>query len=931
MRKQIMKSAIVSISTILLTSPVMTSAQVLEEVIVTAQRREQSLQEVPISIESFGGAEIQQQGYRNLDDLANFSATVLVDDDDFLSTERSVRGFGSSGNALTVEQAVPIFLDGIHHGRPGQVKNAFMDVQSVEVLKGPQPVYFGMSATAGAFNIRSAGPTAEWEGYIDSELGNIGKGAIEAAIGGPISDNWGIRVAGKYETRDGFMKDVVDGRSLGDYENLGGRITLQWTPTDDFQATLKAEFSQIEKFPEARHICLTEGTLLYRRNDQTQPGYPTGPERAVFADAPKGAGWSQPTDIDYDCFGSNKGISSGGPWFAPPLNIHEEGSDAGAIDAREALDGFNKALWEQTDGRAGSPYGIVGIEKIDNEEGSLDLNYTLDNGIEVNSLTGYSYFKRLNWRDNSDSPFLLNQQDRVEIFHQVSQELRFTSPSGGTIEWMAGLFWQKTGYDITSNSATPGVRQGLRYNDIIREDQEWKTAFANITFNFLDDRASIDLGGRYIDLDKSGAIAGVAGQFIFDEMPCATNRDDRTTDWLGPVGQEDRFDPDVCTPDPMGVQIAAADAAFLVDDADTANLWILDYGGSRNTPPNWRSPLTSAVGIFIYPNRDTNTIGGPRNGSALRRTPFVEGRVEDGVDCCNFGSSEFDPQVTLRYRVNDDHSVFARWAQAFKAAGFDTGVTTINATVEDFRFDAENAETYEVGAKGTLFDGAARYDITWFRTDFNNFQITVPTGNPNDPFLNSNAGKQRATGVEFGYTHALTENLTLGLAGAWLNGEMKYFPAGGCTPIEARTAPGSGCVLDDPSDPDSGGTIDRSGEEAPKSPDYKLVMRLDYWMPVFNDYKATWNFQGYVSDGYLTDVNGFSKEVKMNKHEDINMSLGVGDMDDTWNLSVYGRNLLEARKSYNEEFDVVPSGFLGSGMGPSNFLTYGVKFRYNFQ
>ena len=137
-KNNLFKIVLGTVATSLLTGPVLVSAQVLEEVIVTAQRREQSLQEVPISIESFGGAEIQQQGYRNLDDLANFPATVLVDDDDFLSTERSVRGFGSSGNALTVEQAVPIFVDGIHHGRPGQVKNAFMDVQSVEVLKGPQ-------------------------------------------------------------------------------------------------------------------------------------------------------------------------------------------------------------------------------------------------------------------------------------------------------------------------------------------------------------------------------------------------------------------------------------------------------------------------------------------------------------------------------------------------------------------------------------------------------------------------------------------------------------------------------------------------------------------------------------------------------------------------------------------------------------------------
>jgi outer membrane receptor protein involved in Fe transport len=492
------------------------------------------------------------------------------------------------------------------------------------------------------------------------------------------------------------------------------------------------------------------------------------------------------------------------------------------------------------------------------------------------------------------------------------------------IEWMGGLFWQKTGYDITANHSTISVRRGLRYNDIIREDQEWLSAFANVTFNFLDDRASIDLGGRYVDLDKSGAIAGVAGQFIFDAMPC---QGDLALDHLG-LGNAD---PNTCTPDPNAVQIAAADATVLLDGADTNNLWILDYNGTRRTPTNWRSPETAAVGLFIYPNRTVNTIGGPRNGRSLRRDPFVSGRVEDGVGCCDFSSTEFDPQVTLRFRLNNDHSLFGRWAQAFKAGGFDTGVTTINASVDDFRFEPETAETLEFGSKGNLFNGAARYDITLFRTDFNDFQITVPTGDINDPFLNTNAGKQRVSGLEFGYTHALTDQLTMGLAGAIMDGKMKFFPAGGCTPAEARTAAESGCVLDDPNDPDDGGTIDRSGEESPKTPDYKFVLSLDYWMPLLDDYKVVGNFKGYVSDGYTTDLNGFSQDVKFNTHEDINLSIGIGDMDDTWNLSVWGRNLLEARQSYNSEFDVLPNGFLGTGMSPSNFLTYGVKFRYNLR
>ncbi|MFT5132327.1 MAG: iron complex outermembrane receptor protein, partial [Gammaproteobacteria bacterium] len=197
-------------------------ALVLEEIIVTAQRREQNLKEVPISIEVFGGREIRQQGFRDIDDLANFSPTVLilprVQDQDV-----SIRGFGTTGNALTLDQAAPTFVDGIHFGRSSQSRMAFMDLQSVEVLKGPQPVYFGQNATAGAFNIRSRRPSDSWEANVDVEYGENETAAVDIGVGGPLSDTLGIRVAGKYDTTDGYLKDVVTQRMLGDYENIGGR------------------------------------------------------------------------------------------------------------------------------------------------------------------------------------------------------------------------------------------------------------------------------------------------------------------------------------------------------------------------------------------------------------------------------------------------------------------------------------------------------------------------------------------------------------------------------------------------------------------------------------------------------------------------------------------------------------------------------------
>ena len=93
----------------------------------------------------------------------------------------------------------------------------------------------------------------------------------------------------------------------------------------------------------------------------------------------------------------------------------------------------------------------------------------------------------------------------------------------------------------------------------------------------------------------------------------------------------------------------------------------------------------------------------------------------------------------------------------------------------------------------------------------------------------------------------------------------------------------------------------------------------------------SFNAKGYISDGYITDINGFSQTVRMDQHEDLNLTLGFGDINDTWELAVFGRNILEARPTYHPEFDILPSGTQSGTMSPSHFFTYGAKFRYNFR
>ena len=863
----------------------------LEEIIVSAQRREQSLQEVPISIEVFSGDTITRQGFKDMADLAKFSPTVTVNTWVY-GQGQAIRGFGTTSLTLTAEQAVPIFLDGIYYGRSAQIRSAFMDLERIEILKGPQPVFFGMNASAGAFNMQSRKPTTDWEGDVALDYGNFGSYAAKGGVGGPITDTLGIRVAGQIQKSDGFMIDVISGdRTIGAYENQGGRVTLVWNPTENFKVTSKVEAWVQSQDPEAQHLCEVGGSAIFGLAGPQAAG-DEGEPTAIWLNPPKGEGWQDgPAYIaPGDCFKTDLGISGTGPYYAPPLNVRDPESTTGTIDIRRVADGELKHQGAK---------GVAGYDDIDSYTGYINMLYSLDNGIELNSQTAYNDYVRDFVRDNSATPFLMNNQRRFEGHTQWSTELRLTSPadSGRMMDWMLGLHWQKGYLDSTQNAHRANVRRGQRYNELW-EDADWKSAFGTVTFNFMDDKAEIDLGGRYSQTDKTAHVTPYGAQFIFDVTPCNSSATDDD-------GGGD-FNPATCTVHPLAVRVnPVTDNPKIYDPtANLSNLWTFRYNTNRNTPSNWRSPRAAAVGLTALAIRT--------DGAVLTDTR------EEG---------KFNPQLVLRYRPTEDHTMYAKWAQAFKSGGFDTGVSSVPTSLAGFAFGPEYAETFEVGSKGTFSDNRLRYDIAVFQVTFDDLQLSSANPDPDRTRIALNAGQQRVRGIELSGAYALTENLVFGLSGAIMDGVMTDYPNAGCTPAEFANAPASGCNP-------ATSRIDRTGSESPVTPDWKFVLDVDYSLPVIETHKLVFNGKGYFSDGYIYDATGFTKVATYDRHGDLNLSLGFGDIDDTWVVSAYAHNLFEARPTYHPENDIFPEGIFSTqetNLSRSSFTSYGVQFKYNYQ
>ena len=211
----------------------------LVDVVVTAQRRAERLQDVPVSVQVVVGDTLARQ---NLDSLTDVSKTVpsVTVAGAGRSTALFIRGIGSGGNQA-FDQSVGLFIDDIYHGRSRMSVASFLDVERVEILKGPQSTYFGNNAIAGAFNIITKGPTSEFDANARALYGEDGEYAVEGALNMPLTDGIAARVAIGANGMDGWVDNTTTGAKVPYENNKAARLTFLFNPTDNLDATLKFE------------------------------------------------------------------------------------------------------------------------------------------------------------------------------------------------------------------------------------------------------------------------------------------------------------------------------------------------------------------------------------------------------------------------------------------------------------------------------------------------------------------------------------------------------------------------------------------------------------------------------------------------------------------------------------------------------------------
>ena len=446
--------------------------QGLEEILVTAQRREQSLQDVPISVTALTGEVIAEGGFSDVEDMSFFVPNLFMRDA-FTGQAIIVRGIGTSTGNEAFEQAVAAFSDGVYYGRDNLSQGAVFDLERVEVVRGPQPTFAGQSATAGAINVITRRPGDVWEGNAMLAYGNDEETSFDAAAGGPISDTFGIRIAGRYyELDDAGYTSIFANVPQGAKENSAVRLTAVWTPTDNVDFTFKYEHQDVWQRGSAGEYTVCETRPQFSRaNAQIAPGLP-----AACA-------------LDVAVNGANLNELDGGR------------GTGGFLDARAAVDALNAAsgaapgsanYWGYSN-FVGPTGPVAGIEAIAYGLNNVaEYNYPEDRDFQADTFlaavdwqlgdltfssdTSLVEYDKEDWLDPDDSSFAIFNDHRLEEFEQFGQEFRLTSPLDQTFSVDGGGLFSAARLAISNRRLSPTAARHGRLSTGRREGRAGSAA-----------------------------------------------------------------------------------------------------------------------------------------------------------------------------------------------------------------------------------------------------------------------------------------------------------------------------------------------------------------------------------------------------------------------------------------------------------------------
>ncbi len=430
----------------------------LEEIVVTARLRNETLQDVPLSVNAVDGERMFDAGIAKIEDLQAYVPNFTMSQTG-IGSNIYIRGIGSGINQ-GFEQSVGMYVDGVYHGRAQLSRAPFLDLERVEVLRGPQNILYGKNSIAGAVSMITAKPGDRFEGMAAVTYEpRYDEQVYDAMLSGPMTETLGLRFAYRSRTSDGYIDNLTLGRDEPRLDEETARLTLAWRPSERFDATLKYEHGTFDAKGRAIEIIHDEPT-----------------SRAPFA----GLNYAQ---VLRDGFGQDASVMNN------------------RIDYKRSSNGD--------------------FSNNDTDAAVLTMNFALGNHMltSITGYLGYDYDELCDCDFTGASLFTVRSK---EDYEQFSQELRIASPTGGAIEYIAGAYYQTSDLDFRDEFAVPGnsvvpaainaiapLPVGVYFNDLraprtFVQDTDLWSVFGQLTWN-VSDTLRLTAGGRYSSEKKDGS------------------------------------------------------------------------------------------------------------------------------------------------------------------------------------------------------------------------------------------------------------------------------------------------------------------------------------------------------------------------------------------------------------------------------------------
>ncbi len=451
----------------------------LDEVIVTAQKRAQKLEDVPISLTALSGAKLEEAGVTSPSGLSDYTPSFNMTQTG-IGTNIAIRGI-SSGVNQGFEQSAAMFVDGIHYGRAQLARAPFLDIERVEILRGPQSILFGKNSTAGAISIINAKPGKDFEGNLTlSYEPEFNEKEARLVLSGPISDTLGGRLAVLSRETDGFIENTTLNRDESADKDQVVRATFQWKPTDTWDITLKLEDGSFDS--NGRNIEVIKPVT----NDALNPTKDPNPYKTILSYLTAGK-------FQLDTTEDGKRQSNGDYSYNDTNNV--------TLTAEHDIGGMTLT--------------------------------------SVTGYNGYTYSELCDCDFTGASGFNIFSDEK---YRQVSQELRLASSADQNISWIGGLFYQSSNLKFHDNvyvpnesviaTAVSSLLRGASTQRDFNQDTSLYAIFGQLTWNITDTNRLI-FGGRYSsekkDADRSQYHVSPAG----DVLPLGTVNDPYNRIWVG--------------------------------------------------------------------------------------------------------------------------------------------------------------------------------------------------------------------------------------------------------------------------------------------------------------------------------------------------------------------------------------------------------------